>query len=409
MDSIEVDILLADEVRLKHWDCTIMFDVAGLDGQHNILQYSKPNALAKDLELMMECTTNGYPKQCMMRFPEVYSGEMVWDMLKSAICKASEEQGYTLRTIQCDKSTVSTKSATSGIPVIGWTYSLGCVCSRLYQNCQTMHSCLKDGYNYVFAQGNKAILMKGNRNIEQRGPLGKTLPRKTTTTLPAVAQQRCPFRINIYYHKSDGYYFLSTNGNVQNFQKGLVCSHHHHEIKMVVFSSRTDMYEHVEKMVKQIAMMNSSTSTCVRMLHRMDDPSYDVQNVANILNKANKSLLEEKGVDMSSTKVQQLVDYIMTNPDTNAVIVIHDDSSAIICGIQKGRPNKKRETHLVLLMKMSNKEASVEELVFDREYTVDDYAQKRHHALYLTDYDAILFCVAWCTNEEPLCLVPFGL
>jgi hypothetical protein len=108
MDSKEVDILLADEVRLKHWDCTIMFDVAGLEGHHNILQYVTPNALAKDLELMMECTTNGYYKQCMMRFPEVYSGEMMWDMLKSATYKASEEQGYTLRSIQGDKSTVLT-------------------------------------------------------------------------------------------------------------------------------------------------------------------------------------------------------------------------------------------------------------------------------------------------------------
>jgi hypothetical protein len=37
----------------------------------------KHNALAKDLDLMMECTTNGYPKQCMMRFQEVYSCEMI--------------------------------------------------------------------------------------------------------------------------------------------------------------------------------------------------------------------------------------------------------------------------------------------------------------------------------------------
>jgi hypothetical protein len=98
---------------------------------------------------MMECTTNGYPKQCMMWFPEVYSGEMMWDMLKSAICKASEKQGYTLRNIQSDKSTVSTKSATSGIAVIGWTYSLGFVRSRLYQSRQTMRSFVKDGDNHV--------------------------------------------------------------------------------------------------------------------------------------------------------------------------------------------------------------------------------------------------------------------
>jgi hypothetical protein len=35
----------------------------------------RSNALAKDLELMMECTTNGYPKQCMMRVSEIYSVE----------------------------------------------------------------------------------------------------------------------------------------------------------------------------------------------------------------------------------------------------------------------------------------------------------------------------------------------
>jgi hypothetical protein len=141
MNSIEVERLLADEVRFKHWECTLMFDVAGLEGEHDILKCVKPNALAKYLELMMKCTRNGFPKQCMMLFPEVYSGEMVCDMLKSAICKASEEQGYILRTIKCDTSTVSTKSATSGVPVIGWKYSLGCVRSRLYQSCQTTFIC----------------------------------------------------------------------------------------------------------------------------------------------------------------------------------------------------------------------------------------------------------------------------
>jgi hypothetical protein len=244
--------------------------------------------------------------------------------------------------------------------------------------------------------------------LSKEALLERRYQEKTTTTLPVVAQQRCPFRINIYYHKSDGYYYLSTNGNVHNFQKGIICSHHHHERKTVVFSRRTDMNEHVEKMVKQFAMTNSSPSTCVRMLHMMDDRLYEVHTVVNIFNKAKKSLLEEKGADTSSTKAQQLVDYLMTNPDTNAVIVIHDPSSALIGGRQKGRPNKKRENHLVLLIKMANKEASMEELVFDREYTVDDYAQARRHALYLPDSDAMLLYVAWCTNEELRMATMFG-
>jgi hypothetical protein len=111
MDSVEVDKLLVDELRLKHWDCTLMFDVAGLEGRHDILQYVKPNPLSKDAQTVMECISKGYPKHCMMKFPEVHSGEMMWDMLKSAVLKAGEEQGYSLRGTQCDKSTVTTKSA----------------------------------------------------------------------------------------------------------------------------------------------------------------------------------------------------------------------------------------------------------------------------------------------------------
>jgi hypothetical protein len=72
-----------------------------------------------------------------------------------------------------------------------------------------------------------------------------------------------------------------------------------------------------------------------------------MQTVANIFNKAKKSLLEENGVETSSTKVHQFVDYLMTSPDNNAVIIIPDPSSPLIGGRQSGRPNKKRENHLV--------------------------------------------------------------
>jgi hypothetical protein len=90
----------------------------------------------------------------------------------------------------------------SGKPFSGWTYSLGCYRSRLYKSRQA--SFLNYGGNKMFEQGNKVTLMKGNRKIEQRGSIGKTLSRKKTTTLPVDAEERCPFRINIYYFKPDG-------------------------------------------------------------------------------------------------------------------------------------------------------------------------------------------------------------
>jgi hypothetical protein len=62
----------------------------------------------------------------------------------------------------------------------------------------------------------------------------------------------------------------------------------------------------------------------------------------------------------------------------------------------------------VLMMKMSNKEATAEELVFHREYTLDDYAEARQHALYLPDSDVMLLYIAWCTNEELRMTTMFG-
>jgi hypothetical protein len=64
---------------------------------------------------------------------------------------------------------------------------------QLLLNCNKVHR----AGNEMFEQGNKVTLMKGNRKIEQRGPLGKTLSRKTPTTLPVDAEERCSFRINL--------------------------------------------------------------------------------------------------------------------------------------------------------------------------------------------------------------------
>jgi hypothetical protein len=59
-------------------------------------------------------------------------------------------------------------------------------------------------------------------------------------------------------------------------------------------------------------------------------------------------------------------------------------------------------------MKVSNKEASVEEPVFYRDYTVDGYAQAHRHALYLPDSDDMLFYVTWCTRKDLRMATMFG-
>jgi hypothetical protein len=59
-------------------------------------------------------------------------------------------------------------------------------------------------------------------------------------------------------------------------------------------------------------------------------------------------------------------------------------------------------------MKMSRKEDASEELVFNLEYTVDDFNEAHHHALYLPDSDTIILYATWCTREELRMATIFG-
>jgi hypothetical protein len=62
MKSIKVIQLLADEAWLTNLDNTIEFDVAGLEGDHDILQYVKRSVLSKNIQMIMECTAESFPK-----------------------------------------------------------------------------------------------------------------------------------------------------------------------------------------------------------------------------------------------------------------------------------------------------------------------------------------------------------
>jgi hypothetical protein len=107
--DIEVNTIVENENKSKQWEYTLMFEVCGLEGQHEILQYVKPNPLASALETIVKCHANHYPSRCMMRFPEVYSTEDNWELgLKVALTKAAEKGGYSL----CQTKKLQTHSPT---------------------------------------------------------------------------------------------------------------------------------------------------------------------------------------------------------------------------------------------------------------------------------------------------------
>jgi hypothetical protein len=97
MDIIDIKPIVESENKSKQCDVTLMSEVFGLEGQHDILQYVKPNPLASMIETILKCQVNHYPPHCMMRFPEVYSSEENLEFgLKVPLAKAVEEGGYYL-------------------------------------------------------------------------------------------------------------------------------------------------------------------------------------------------------------------------------------------------------------------------------------------------------------------------
>jgi hypothetical protein len=73
MDIIEVNAIVENENKPNQRECTLIFEVFGLEDQHDIIHYAKPNPPASALETIVKCQANHYPPHCMMRFPKVYS------------------------------------------------------------------------------------------------------------------------------------------------------------------------------------------------------------------------------------------------------------------------------------------------------------------------------------------------
>jgi uncharacterized protein involved in tellurium resistance len=100
------------------------------------------------------------------------------------------------------------------------------------------------------------------------------------------------------------------------------------------------------------------------------------------------------GVDKTSKKAKQLVDYILHNQIVNGVILIHDPNSNTIGARGKGKPNKAYGHNLAMLVKMANEEIRVEEVDNNYVFSAENYDEAGRGALYLPDSDAMLLSCA---------------
>jgi uncharacterized protein YlbG (UPF0298 family) len=190
-----------------------------------------------------------------------------------------------------------------------------------------------------FASGMKVTTVKEDLRVEQRGPTGINQPQKMETSLPTLKNDVCPFKINIHFNKKDDLFYFSKHGSVH--------THSGHVRHTIIFSRADQLDKNVEKMIKDFEVANVKPSTASLLLHQMDDRVYDHNAISNVVAKAKKTLLSERGIDTKAASAQVLVDYLTVSPDCSCVFLLDDPDSALMDGAKKGRPKKYSPMRLV--------------------------------------------------------------
>jgi hypothetical protein len=103
----------------------------------------------------------------------------------------------------------------------------------------------------------------------------------------------------------------------------------------------------MEKMSKDFEVVNVKPSTAPRLLHQMDDRVYDPKAISNVVSKAKKMWLSERGIDTKAASAQVLVDYLRVSPDCSCVFLFHDQDPALTGGAKKCRPKKSSPMRVV--------------------------------------------------------------
>jgi hypothetical protein len=72
----------------------------------------------------------------------------------------------------------------------------------------------------------------------------------------------------------------------------------------------------------------------------MEDRLYDPKAISNIISKAQKTWLSDRGLNTKDAPAQVLLDYLTVCPDSSCVFLLHDPESYLTDGPKKGGPKK---------------------------------------------------------------------
>jgi hypothetical protein len=95
----------------------------------------------------------------------------------------------------------------------------------------------------------------------------------------------------------------------------------------------------------EVSNLKPSTASCV--LHQMEDRVYDPKFISNVITKAQKTWLSDRGINTKTASAQVVIDYITVSPDTSCVFLLHDPAIPLTGGSKKGGPKKTSQIRVV--------------------------------------------------------------
>jgi hypothetical protein len=149
-------------------------------------------------------------------------------------------------------------------------------------------------------------------------------------------------------------------------------------------------------MIKDFEVANVKPSTASRLLHQMEDRVYDPKAISNLIAKAQKTWLSDRGINTRAASAQVLIDYLTVFPDTSCVLLLHDPETPLTGGSKKGFPKKTFPMRVVT--KEFNSQVVETEMI--PQMSAEQYAIACRKALYLPESDSLLLYAAWITNKE---------
>jgi hypothetical protein len=107
---------------------------------------------------------------------------------------------------------------------------------------------------------------------------GRKLPRRRYMMLPVEKEERCHFRMTIYFKRKDGLFYLSRHGSG--------CEHKRHSKKTNVKTSAAHTTKSEIKPVKAMVQSNIKTRGAASLLEKLTGEIYTAIQVAHLMEKS---------------------------------------------------------------------------------------------------------------------------